>query len=710
MARPRGGSAASSRWDEWVGREVLGSLRLLPDGRGSLIPENNELPPIMMFPEEIQGVFNGDKLLVTLEQDRRGKLKGKLVEVEERGPGLLVGTLWRRDKLVGVNAHPSGAQVIVEEPGKRFKTGHVVSVQLIPRRGRKRALRGRVLESLGASNDPKVQVEMAILAHGLSSDYPAAAVEQAEEYGEVDPGEVLRDGRRDLRDVLHVTIDGADARDFDDAVSCRFEGANCRVWVSIADVSAYVVEGTALDDEAQRRATSVYFPHKAIHMLPTELSTGLCSLNPNVPRLAMTAEMLVSSSGLPSEVTVYPALIQSGARLTYEEVEEALNHRRRELPEDNPTREKKIYSLLQDLSKVSRWFRKQRTKRGAVEFELGERKVVVDGEGQAQTIEMRERLESHRLIEDFMIAANEAVARYLLKKEWPSVYRIHETPDKERFAVVANWAKTLGLQCEPDKMDDPREVARFASKLGREPRLATGQVLLLRSMKQARYSIENVGHFGLASEAYLHFTSPIRRYPDLLVHRSLKRLLQKQRPLKNLEEGASHSSVQERAAMLVERDVGDLMTCQIASEFVGEEMDSAVVAVLAFGVFVRTRETFFEGLVPMDNINEYYQDYFEYVEESMSLVGRLSGRKITFGSELKVRLEGVNGELRRIDFELCGRLENRRRKAGEKSRPVKAQRRSEERGDRRRQPKKSDEGKKTSPTRRRRRRKPRPKS
>ena len=645
---------------------MSGTIRLLANGNGSLIPEDNRLPPIKMFPEEINGVFNGDRLLVSLDQERSGKLKGRLIEMVERGPGILVGTLWRKGKDLIVHTHPAGIEVHVDDPGSHAKTGHAVVLRLKDKTGgRKRGLWGDITEILGAPSDPSVQVEMAILGNGLTLDYPQPAVLEAEAIGEVEPAEVLRGSRRDLRDVLHVTIDGADARDFDDAVSCRFEDGSCRVWVSIADVSAYVVEGTALDDEAHRRGTSVYFPHKAVHMLPTELSTGLCSLNPHVPRLTMTVEMLVNSSGVPEEVSVYSGLIQSGGRLTYEEVEEALGTSRATLPDDNPCKQKSIYSLLKDLSKVSGWFRKQRTDRGAVDFELGERKVIVDEAGHATHIEERARLGAHRLIEDLMIAANEAVATYLLNRDWPTVFRIHERPDPEAFGKVAKWAETFGYKFDAQSVEDPRRVAEFARELGKDDRSVIGQILLLRSMKQARYSIENFGHFGLASEAYLHFTSPIRRYPDLLVHRSLKKLIAKEGPLKDLESSASHASVQERAAVLAERDVTDLMSCQIAADFIGDEMDAQVVAVLPFGVFVRAKEALFEGAVPIELFNDYFHENFEYVEESITLLGRLTGRRITFGTELKVRLESVNGALRRIDFALCGAMERKKNKGSE---------------------------------------------
>ncbi len=646
----------------WVGQEVVGVVRLLPNGRGSFIAENNQLPSITLFEEEIGGLFSGDRINIRIDADRRGKLKGKLLGIVERGAGLLVGTLQRSSKNTVVNTVPGNVHVVVEDPGSKIKEGHAVVVKLDPSQGRHRAVRGEIIEALGPTNHPRVQVEMAILGNGLSWGYPTAAVREAEAFGDVEPAEVLRDGRRDLRDILHVTIDGEDARDFDDAVSCLAEGDNYRVWVSIADVSHYVVTGTALDDEANRRATSVYFPHKAIHMLPTELSTGLCSLNPHLPRLSMTVEMLVDKRGLASEVSVYPGLIQSGGRLTYNQVQLALDNKRENLSSDNPCSDETIYCLVDELSKVSRWIRRHRVKRGAVDFELPERKVELDDEGTPLRIGERSRLEAHRLIEDFMIAANEAVACYLLEREWPGVYRIHECPDSQRLAMVAKWASIYGLKFDAKSNESPKAVAQFAEQLGKDERTSLGQVLLLRSMKQAKYSVENVGHFGLASEAYLHFTSPIRRYPDLLVHRSLKALWAKEGPPKDLEEKASHSSVQERSAMLIERDVTDLMACQIATHFVGEEMGARVVTVLPKGVFVRSIEHLFEGYISVEVFGDYYNEYFEFQEESMMLLGQLTGRRITFGTEVKVRLEGVNSVLRRIDFTLADRLENRRPK------------------------------------------------
>ncbi|MEE8410418.1 MAG: VacB/RNase II family 3'-5' exoribonuclease, partial [Myxococcota bacterium] len=436
-----------------------------------------------------------------------------------------------------------------------------------------------------------------------------------------------------------------DARDFDDAVAARPEGDGFRLWVSIADVSHYVKPGSALDRSAAERGTSVYFPHRAVPMLPERLSNDLCSLRPNVLRFAMTCEMRVRPGGRRQGIRIYPSLIQSHGRLTYEQVQAALDGKPPRALSDHVRH-------LGHLLDVARLLRAHRTSRGAIDLDVAEAQVLLGPDGAARDIKPRERLESHRLIEDLMIAANESAAEHLLARSWPTVFRVHPQPDAKRVAGLAMWAQRAGLDFDFDGKASAKVLARFAESLRRGSRGLAGQMMLLRSLAQARYRDENVGHYALASKAYVHFTSPIRRYPDLLVHRSLRALGRKGSRPRGLGAAAERASLQERRAMEAERAVEQLMACQVASQHLGRTVNGTVVGVHRAGAFVRGVELYVEGLLATEDLESATRDSWDLLDDEQALLARRTGRRIRLGDSVEVRLATVDLRRRYINFEL----------------------------------------------------------
>ncbi len=501
-----------------------------------------------------------------------------------------------------------------------------------------------VVTVLGDPRREQVQVEMLVCEQGLPTDFDPETLAFVASLPEVDAEEVLAREplRRDLREVTHVTIDGEDARDFDDAVAARQEGTKVRVWVSIADVAHYVPASSAIDRDARARGTSVYFPHRVIPMLPARLADDLCSLVPHKPRRCLTCEMLVHADGRCTDTRIYDSLIQSAARLTYEEVQRVLTN--------EPAPKPPWAGALHSLTVAARALRAGRYRRGAIELELPEAQISLDHEGRALDVHERTRTEAHLLIEDLMIAANEAVASTLLAQRRPTLFRVHEAPDKERIAALATFAGTLGLSLDVAATKEPSELARLARRLAANPRGKAFMPLLLQSLARARYDKHNLGHYGLASRAYLHFTSPIRRYPDLIVHRSLRAPRGAGSKLADL---ALKTSELERRAESAARQVEQLMACHVAKRHLGEIFVVIVTGVHAAGAFVRTVSKpgtpWLEGLLPCRELGD---DYYTVLGAEQALVGRRSGHRIALGDKLEARLAHVDLERRHIDFML----------------------------------------------------------
>ena len=586
---------------------------------------------------------DGDVVRYEIFRGRRGD-QARVVEVVERGRRMLLGAYAARGRESFVvpldDELPPTVRVA---PTRIVGNGEVGKVWL---EGGTGALEGRVVDRLPDPTAPGVEVLRSAYAHGFADVFPPEVAEEAE----ATPDRVRREdreGRRDLTRMPLVTIDGEDARDFDDAVHVeRLPGRGYRLVVAIADVSNYVRPGRPLDAEALRRGTSVYFPGTVIPMLPERLSNGICSLNPEVERLCMVADMRFDAAGTPGPAEVYPAVMRSAARCTYTEVARMLAGERvphREFLRENFVRMGELQEILGGV----------RRRRGSIDFDLPESRVVLGEDGRVLAIERRPRNRAHRIVEEFMLAANEAVARWFGERALPTIYRVHGIPDEEKLRAFRDLARAQGFEL-PEGEIGPLALADLLDRLAGHPQQRALNQLLLRAMMQAVYSPENIGHFGLAAEHYLHFTSPIRRYPDLIVHRLVREALG-ERPGRRPRPGelgriAILSSDRERAAMKAERDVSAYYAALFMAERVGERSPGTVSAVVEFGVFVTLQRWNVEGLVKAEDLGEGYT----LDKDGHALVAPGNGRSFRVGDELEVEVAAADPARRRIDLRLVG--------------------------------------------------------
>lgn len=635
---------------------ISGKLSMHRDGYGFVTPESGG-PDIFIPARELRGNLNGDILEIIVSSiPDGGRSEGRVVRTLKRGQQRVVGRyeLYRSaGRVVPDDPRLSQAIAIPAQASGKAQSGQVVVVELTSYPSERKPAIGRISEVLGWPDDPNVEVLSVIRKYELPSEFPADTLAEARKVKAVSELELA--GRTDLRGLRIVTIDGETARDFDDAVSVvREDGGSIRLRVSIADVSHYVRPGSPLDREAYLRGTSVYFPDRCLPMLPEHLSNGICSLNPDEDRLTLTAEMLFDRDGKRMEACFYPSIIRSAARLTYTQVA-------RVLEKNDSGSVKGVAGLLEDLKlmeELALRLMKRRNDRGSIDFDLPEPEIVIDmTTGNTVAIARSERNIAHRLIEEFMLAANEAVAGYLEGKGIPALYRIHEPPAPEKITVFAELAAGFGHYLDaPAGVVTGVELQRLlAGTVGRPEELMLNRVLL-RSMKQARYAAENLGHYGLASPTYTHFTSPIRRYPDLVVHRILTAVLSgemSRQEIARLEEvlpeTGAHTSKRERVAMEAERELVELKRLQFMRGHLGGEFDGFIIGVTGTGFFVELDEFFVEGMVPLAGIED---DYYVFVEKVHALVGRNSRRMFRIGDRVRVLVASVSIEQRRIEFSL----------------------------------------------------------
>jgi ribonuclease R len=639
---------------------VRGKLSVHRDGYGFVMPEGGG-EDLFIPRRYLREYMNGDVVEAQVISTRRdGKREGRISALIQRGVTSIVG----RFEAIG-----NGGRVVPEDdrlgrdlfvsPGATggARDGQVVLASITSYPSGTRGLEGRIAEVLGDAHDPEVEVLTVIKKFELPYLFPPEVLAEAEREPQQVPEEAIS-GRVDLRGRLTVTIDGETARDFDDAVAVAREGDSIRLWVSIADVSHYVREGSKLDGEAYLRGTSVYFPDRAIPMLPEQLSNGICSLNPQVDRLTMTAEMLFDKEGALTESRFYPSVIKSTARLTYTIVKRILVDKEQEAIESHA-------GLVADLTVMealaSRLTAKRRA-RGSIDFDLPEPQIILDLQGETTAIVRAERNLAHRIIEEFMLAANEAVATHLEETPVPSLYRIHENPDPVKLHDLAEFVLSFGyeLRVQEDKVD-PAALQKLLTEVEGKPEERLINEVLLRCMKQARYSAENLGHFGLAASSYTHFTSPIRRYPDLVVHRILKRVLSgkmkqadKERLESKLPDTALHTSRRERIAMEAEREMVDLKKMQFMRDKIGEEYDGFITGVAPFGLFVELVDLFVEGMIPVATLP---MDYYVHLEKSHSLVGERTRVSYRIADKVRVKVAGVNEARKQVEFALVSALE-----------------------------------------------------
>jgi ribonuclease R len=616
---------------------VAGRIEGHPDGHGFLVPDDGS-PQVFLSPAEMRQVLHGDRAAVRVTgRDHRGRPTGMIVEVLERARRRIVGRLLsEHGVLILVPEDRRIAQDILVPPDEAgsAKPGEVVTVDLIGQPSRHAQPVGRVAEVLGHHADPGMEIEIAVRKFDLPHEFSKRAMAAARAM----PDEVRLDdaaGRRDLRELAFVTIDGETAKDFDDAVFCRREGKGFRLWVAIADVSHYVRHGDPIDVDARERGTSVYFPRRVIPMLPEKLSNGLCSLNPNVDRLAVVCEMAVSPKGEIARFDFYNAVFRSHARLTYTRVWEQISANRA------PEHLQNLYGVFQVLADA-------RGRRGAIDFETVETRMIFDDKGKIEKIVAEARNDAHRLIEECMLAANVCAGEFLMRHEHPALFRVHDVPAAEKVGALREFLAELGMQLPGGEVPKPKDYATLLEKIRKRPDFALLQTVLLRSLKQAVYSPQNVGHFGLAFEAYVHFTSPIRRYPDLLVHRAIKAVLQNKK-YSDLDWDAlgRHCSETERRADDASRDVENWLKCFYMRDHVGKSFEGTITGVTPFGVFVTLDDYFVDGLV---HISELGRDYYQYDGARHALLGERTGKRFRLADRIRVKLVRVDLDTRKIDL------------------------------------------------------------
>ena len=609
----------------------------------------------MLLPErELRQVFHGDRVKVQQTSvDRKGKAWGYITEVTQRRVKQIIGKLAEYEGEYFIQpAAPNAHQPITLEKElvehAKVKVGDSVRVEIDTFPTRDEFANAHIVQSMADKADTEIIIPQTILEYGLPFEFPAEVVKEAESFKV--PNEQDIKGRIDLRDLALVTIDGEDARDFDDAVYAeKRPGGGYRVVVAIADVSHYVRTGKPLDDEAQERGTSVYFPHFVLPMLPEALSNGLCSLNPNVDRLCMVCDLNLSRAGKVTGYQFYPSVMHSKARLTYDQVAQYFDGDSAAITEDRAVRKSlnTLFQLYQTLKGL-------RAERHAMEFETVETYMTFDELGGIKEILPRSRNEAHKLIEECMLLANVAAAEYALKNEIPMLYRVHEPPEFSRIQKVRDFVKLLGMTFpeQPTQKDYQAVIEATKDRID-APSI---HAVLLRSMMQAYYGPNNAGHYGLAYDAYTHFTSPIRRYPDLLLHRALKAHLNKKpSPLSGgaLDEAGTHFSATERRADEASRSVTTWLKCHYMQQHLGEEFVGTISATAEFGLFVTLKDLYVDGMVHVSQLGD---DFFVYDQASQSLVGQNRGQSFSLGDEVKIKVAGVNLEERKIDFELVQQL------------------------------------------------------
>jgi ribonuclease R len=637
---------------------VHGRVAGHPDGYVFLTPEDGS-PDLFLSAKEMDKVLHGDKVIArVIGVDRKGRPEGKIVEVIERANRFVVGRVIEEHGVRFVVAENKriSQDILLAPPEKGAKkalkaqSGQVVMIELIEQPSKHGQPIGRLVEVLGNYADPGMEIEIALRKHELPHEFSSAALAEAKKLPDVVRKSDWK-GREDVTGLPLVTIDSETARDFDDAVYCERKGKGFRLVVAIADVSHYVAAGGALDTDAYARGNSVYFPRRVIPMLPEKISNGLCSLNPQVERLCMVCDMDIAGTGAIRRYRFYPAVMFSHARLTYTEVAAALY-------ENDAAARERLGVLLPHMEALDALYRqlaKERVKRGAIDFETVETRMIFDDHGKIDRIEPYERNEAHKLIEECMLAANVCASEYLREREHPSLYRVHEGPTPERLLKLRDFLGTFGFQLGGGDAPKAQDYAKLLEKIGQRPDRQLLQTVMLRSLRQAIYSPDNVGHFGLAYESYTHFTSPIRRYPDLLVHRAIKSALAARRyepagGATTWEEIGLHCSMTERRADDATRDVDAWLKCFYMKDRVGEVFEGSISSVVPFGIFVALDGVFVEGLV---HVSELGQDYFHFEEKSHAMVGERSGRRFRLSDRVRVQLTRVDMEANKIDFRLA---------------------------------------------------------
>ena len=621
---------------------------------------------------QMQRVMHGDFVLAQpAGLDRRGRREVRIVRVLESRKKQIVGRFFLENgfSYVVPDDNRIGRDILVpNEHRNGARMGQVVVVELQERSASFSQPIGVITEILGDNMAKGMEVEIALRNHDIPHKFPSAVEKYVKKFTEEVPEEAKK-GRVDLRNLPLVTIDGEDARDFDDAVYCEKHGKGWKLWVAIADVSYYVRLRSALDVEAHNRGNSVYFPNRVVPMLPEILSNGLCSLNPQVDRLCMVCEMQISAKGKLTDYRFYEAVMNSHARLTYTKVAKML-----EGDEELRTRYSTLVPHLEDLYKLYQALLGARHQRGAIDFETIETKFIFNAMGRIERIEPVVRNDAHKIIEECMILANIAAANFMEKHKEPALYRIHATPSEEKLTSFRTFLSEFGLTLEGGLKPTTKDYAALLEKVKERPDHELIQTMLLRSLSQAVYHADNIGHFGLALEEYAHFTSPIRRYPDLTLHRGIKYLLAKEQGAKRkttdtggyhysfdeMDLLGNHCSMTECRADDATREVADWLKCEYMQDHVGGEFSGVISSVTGFGLFVRLDDLFIDGLV---HISTLENDYYQFDAAKQRLIGENSGMQYRLGDKVHIKVEAVHLENKMVDFSLMG-SERKPRRAG----------------------------------------------
>ncbi|WP_188206639.1 ribonuclease R [Alkalibacillus aidingensis] len=646
---------------------IRGRIQMHSKGFAFLIPEDEDQRDIYIHQSDLNSAMNDDTVLVRIETESYAgnRPEGVVVRIVERSDKPIVGTYQDNGKFGFVIADDKRipGDIFIKEGNENGAVdGHKVIVNIVQYPEGVRSAEGEVTEILGHKNDPGIDILAIIHKHGIKSEFDQETLDHANSVPDQISEEDLK-GRKDLRDKQIVTIDGADAKDLDDAVRVeQLDNGNFLLGVYIADVTHYVKEGSPIDKEAMERGTSTYLTDRVIPMIPHRLSNGICSLNPQVDRLTLGCEMEIDGSGKVVSHEIMSAVIKTDERMTYTDVNGILDG-----DEELRKRYEPLVPMFELMATLAKILRNKRTSRGAIDFDFKEAEVEVDETGHPTDVVLRERGEAERIIEDFMLMANETVAEHFHWMDVPFIHRIHEDPDTGKLQKFFEFIANLGHHVK-GTFDDvhPKALQKVLKEIeGSKEELVVSK-LMLRSMQQAKYAPESVGHFGLATEFYTHFTSPIRRYPDLMVHRLIRTYLlegdlsneTRQKWEEKLPDIARHSSEMERRSVDAERETDDLKKTEFMSDKIGEEFEGIISSITNFGLFVELPNTV-EGLVHVSYLTD---DYYHYDDRHQAMIGERTGHIFKIGDELKVRVVSTNIEERVIDFEVIGMKERKKKK------------------------------------------------
>jgi ribonuclease R len=629
---------------------VTGTVSGHPDGFGFVARDDGDGDDVYLSAREMRALFHGDRVVIrVVGQDRRGKPEGKLVEVLERSAREVAGQ-FIRERGIGlvIPDNPKIAHRVLIAQGETgaAKHGQMVVAEILDYPTYFEQATGRIVKVIGAPDQKGIATDIAIHSNGIPTEWPHAVRKQVATFGTTVPTAAKKD-RLDLRDLDLVTIDGEDARDFDDAVYCERSGDGWRLLVAIADVAHYVDIDSPLDKQATVRGTSVYFPDRVIPMLPEELSNGLCSLNPKVDRLCLVCDMRVGKTGKVSRSTFAEGVMRSKARLTYNQVNDFLTGK------SGNSVPRGLQQRLRDLHGLYKAFAQNRARRGAIELDLPMTKFELNEDGEIARIVTAPRNDAHRLIEECMIAANVQAAKFLRRHRLASLYRVHARPDPERFEELRQYLVSLGLKVPHSEHIEPIQFNKLIEQVAGRADSAAISMAMLRSLTHAEYTPNNIGHFGLALDAYAHFTSPIRRYPDLLVHRAIRHIVRGGKPgafpydKGRMERLGAITSAHERRAEDATREVEAWLKCQYMLDRVGEDYPGVITGVTNFGLFVQIPELQIDGLVHVTSLES---DYFKFDAGRQQLIGERSGTRYSLGEPMHVQVQRVDMDTRRIDF------------------------------------------------------------